>query len=130
MVGQRRLEIPETNAWCVVRGASRIAGHRRHILDATRNTQHEMPLERRAPGHPVPRSEPNQLARLFGSHIMVTQSVANVAQLVEQRFRKARVAGSSPVVGSIPPIYDFGFTIYESQGGSKMAFLQVISCLR
>jgi hypothetical protein len=30
--------------------------------------------------------------------------VANVAQLVEQRFRKARVAGSSPVVGSIPPI--------------------------
>jgi hypothetical protein len=26
---------------------------------------------------------------------------ANVAQLVEQRFRKARVAGSSPVVGSI-----------------------------
>jgi hypothetical protein len=27
--------------------------------------------------------------------------VANVAQLVEQRFRKARVAGSSPVVGSI-----------------------------
>jgi hypothetical protein len=32
---------------------------------------------------------------------MVIQSVANVAQLVEQRFRKARVAGSSPVVGSI-----------------------------
>jgi hypothetical protein len=27
--------------------------------------------------------------------------VANVAQLVEQRFRKARVAGSIPVVGSI-----------------------------
>ena len=35
--------------------------------------------------------------------------VANVAQLVEQRFRKARVAGSSPVVGSIlfqPFFYD------------------------
>jgi hypothetical protein len=31
---------------------------------------------------------------------MVIQSVANVAQLVEQRFRKARVAGSNPVVGS------------------------------
>ena len=28
------------------------------------------------------------------------RSFANIAQLVEQRFRKARVAGSSPVVGS------------------------------
>jgi hypothetical protein len=34
----------------------------------------------------------------FGS---ILKLEANVAQLVEQRFRKARVAGSSPVVGSI-----------------------------
>jgi hypothetical protein len=45
----------------------------------------------------------------MGSHIIVAEIpasgreevVANVAQLVEQRFRKARVAGSIPVVGSI-----------------------------
>jgi hypothetical protein len=57
----------------------------------------------------------NKLARWWRSLIIVAgisasrrTVVANVAQLVEQRFRKARVAGSSPVVGSI-----FPFTISD-----------------
>jgi hypothetical protein len=60
-------------------------------------------------------SLPKLLAGWFGADILLSaisglagQWVANVAQLVEQRFRKARVAGSSPVVGSI-----FQFSIYD-----------------
>jgi hypothetical protein len=43
-------------------------------------------------------------------------SVADVAQLVEQRFRKAQVAGSSPVIGSISRGPAFLVTFLFSRG--------------
>jgi hypothetical protein len=46
--------------------------------------------------------------------------VANVAQLVEQRFRKARVAGSSPVVGSILSSFFFATDGHHVERGKQI----------
>ena len=55
---------------------------------------------------------------------------ADVAQLVEQRFRKPQVTGSNPVVGSSLPFYR-GFCVAQLQdyglAGSRLRLLCVRS---
>ena len=64
--------------------------------------------------HPLPFSITRSCEIYFENHsdkedeICYNQLCANVAQLVEQRIRNARVKGSSPFIGSIRGVAQFG----------------------
>ncbi len=60
-------------------------------------------------------------------------SNADVAQLVEQRFRKPQVTGSNPVVGSSPESFrnwmlSVGYSVYNCQKHVRISLARLDHC--